>query len=77
MIINLWRQVKAIQQNLDKSNTYIASLRLHIQADINAYLVIQRELSFAHAALRRKNKQLKHLKAMVEYLRSHPPQSTR
>lgn len=52
-------------------------LRLKIQQHHVSYFVIQRELSFAHAALRRKNRQLKQLKAMIElhkdYVKQHPP----
>lgn len=81
MLLNPWRRIKVLQQELDRDTLYISQLRNRIQADVTAYLVIQREVILASAALRRKNRQLKHLKASVElhkeYIKLHTPQSTR
>lgn len=81
MLLNPWHKVTLLQRGLDNANLRISQLQLRIQIHITSYLVLQREVINANYALRRKNKQLKQLKALVElhkeYVRLHPPQSAR
>ena len=66
MLLNPWRMVKILQQQIEHNSLYISKLREQAHKHYVSELVMQRELSYAHAALRRKNKQLKYLKATVE-----------
>ena len=81
MLLNPWREVRYLKQRVETQEKYIEVMRGHIQVYVRDRLVTQRELSYAHAALRRKNIQLKRFKASVElhkeYTRSHPPQPAR
>lgn len=81
MTLNPWAAMNKTRQQIIDQTSYIAHLRLRIQADVASYLVLQRELSHTHAALRRKNLQLKHLRATLElhkeYTKLHAPQPTR
>ena len=81
MLLNPWRRVQQLERDLSSERLGRSGLQTRIHAHIASYLVLQREVVNANYALRRKNKQLKQLKALVElhkeYVRLYPPQLIR
>jgi hypothetical protein len=88
MLYNPWTKVRRLQhcldiveQSLDSTISRVSQLQRSKLLQSNTLFMLQRELSFAHAALRRKNKQLKQFKDTIilykEYIKSNPPQTTR
>ena len=76
----LWHTTTILEQRIEVQKLYIEAMRMDIQRYIIAKLVSERELSYAHAALRRKHTQLKYLKATIElhkeYIKSHTSEPT-
>lgn len=76
MLLNPWSEVQKLEQRLDSAIARVGQLQSRVQIQTTSYLVLQREIVNANYALRRKNKQLKQLKALVElhkeYVKLHP-----
>ena len=63
-MLNPWRQLMLLKERLAHAESAVQRLMRHNQIIATDVLVMRRELSLAHAALRRKNIQLKRLRAM-------------
>ena len=81
MLLTPLAKIAELEERIKDYHRRIDSFVLRSQIQTTTNLLLQRELSYAHAALRRKNKQLKQLKALVElhkeYVKLHPPETAR
>jgi hypothetical protein len=81
MLLNPWLKATILQERLTEANNAILRHMKCNQFLSSDNRMLHHELSYAHAALRRKNIQLKQFKASLEihkeYVRLHAPETTR
>lgn len=69
-MINPWRKNRILEERVKHAEDAVLRLMRHNQSYATSSIVLHRELSLAHAALRRKNMRLKQLQLEVNRLRS-------